>query len=119
MTEAPTRRRIGRRGWRGHRWARAVCLLFAVATIGLIGRALLRDADEGQLRGETLFREIKEQQGISVRALARLHAMREGTEPWPSGDALDDLVAASLRDVEALVARVDAHAHDPLPSASH
>ncbi len=84
-----------------------------VATIALIERALLRDSQSTDgLRGATLFAEVQRRQGISLRTLERLHAMREGTESWPAGDDLDDLVEATLRDVEALVAWVDTHAHD-------
>lgn len=84
-----------------------------VTTIALIERALLRDAREGgALRGAALYAEIEHRQGIRLSTLERLHAMREGQERWPAGEALDDLVAAALRDVEALVAWVDTHAHD-------
>lgn len=89
-----------------------------VNTIALIERALLRDQQRAhELRGGALFAEVERQLGISLDALARLHGMREGSEPWPEGDALDDLVRATLRDVEALVAWVDAHAHDTEPRA--
>ena len=81
-----------------------------VPTIALIERALLR---ESGLRGAALYAEIQTRQGIRLSALERLHAMREGTERWPDGPALDDLVADALRDVETLVAWVDSHArHD-------
>ncbi len=83
-----------------------------VSTIALIERALLRGRQDTGLRGAALFAEIKNRQGISLHTLARLHDMREGSEPWPTGDALDELVEAALRDVEDLVVWVDAHAHD-------
>lgn len=89
-----------------------------VNMIALIERALLREHQSAHaLRGGALFAEVERQQGISLHTLARLHGMREGTEPWPDGDDLDDLVRATLRDVESLVAWVDAHAHDAKPRA--
>lgn len=87
------------------------------ATIGVIERALLRKSAAAQpLRGATLFAEVERRQGIRLSALARLHEMRDGSESWPTGDALDDLVAACLRDVETLVAWVDSHAQDSIGS---
>lgn len=88
-----------------------------VSTIALIERALLRGQQErAAVRGSALFAEVERRQGLSLQTLARLHGMREGSEPWPSGDDLDDLVRAALRDVETLVAWVDSHAHEPIAS---
>lgn len=90
-----------------------------VSTIALIERALLgSDHRTSALKGSALFAEIEKRQGIRLTTLARLHGMREGTEAWPEGEALDDLIRDTLRDVEALVAWVDAHAHDPEPTRS-
>lgn len=90
-----------------------------VSTIALIERALLGfGRGPSAVKGAALFAEIEDRQGIRLKTLARLHAMREGTESWPEGDALDDLIRTTLRDVEALVAWVDAHAHDPEPTRS-
>ncbi|MDG2306209.1 MAG: hypothetical protein P8R42_16470 [Candidatus Binatia bacterium] len=84
-----------------------------VSTISLLERALLEKKAAGaELRGAALFAEIQRLQGITLGSLNRLHAMREERESWPSGDALDELVEGALRDVEALVAWVDTHAHD-------
>ncbi|MBM4268835.1 MAG: hypothetical protein FJ144_19840 [Deltaproteobacteria bacterium] len=74
-----------------------------------IERALV-EAPPGHLRGSALCDEVQRRHGVTLAALARLDAIREGTTPWPSGAGLDDLLGAVLRDVEALVAFVDAHA---------
>lgn len=86
-----------------------------VRTFTLIERALLREKQAtDDLDGAALFAAVERHQGVPTRTLVRLQAMREGGEAFPSGEALDDLVQETLRDVEALVAWVDAH-----PAARH
>ena len=69
-------------------------------TVLVIERALLRTSiTDTAARGETLFAAVERHQGLSLRVLARLYAMRAGRAPWPRNDDLDDLSAAALRDV--------------------
>jgi predicted nucleotidyltransferase len=83
-------------------------LASAVATFEVIERALLRASSDGTAaRGVALFEEVGRRQGIPIRALGRLARLRAGGEVWPSGPDLDDLLAAVLGEVEALVAYVD------------
>ena len=88
-----------------------------VPTVTLIERTLLPDEARGDgLRGEALFARVRDRLGISLGVLAQLYAMREGSVAWPDGELLDDLVGATLRDLDALVAWIDSHAHDPIDS---
>jgi hypothetical protein len=58
-------------------------------------------------RGADLFEEVERRQGVSMKSLARLARLRDEDGSWPSGADLDDLLAAVLREVEALVAYID------------
>jgi predicted nucleotidyltransferase len=83
-------------------------LASAVATFEVIERALLRAGGAAPTaRGVALFEEVERRQRIPMRALARLARLRAEGGAWPSGPELDELLAAVLREVEALVAFVD------------
>jgi hypothetical protein len=83
-------------------------LASAVSTFEVIERALLRVAGDGSVqRGVALFEEVERRQSVPMRALARLARLRAAGGAWPAGDELDELLAAALREVEALVAFVD------------
>lgn len=78
------------------------------AVLAVVERALLHAESGRRPRGEALFEEVQKHAGIRLRALPRLEAMREEREPWPTDADLDDLLAVTLREVEALVQYVDA-----------
>lgn len=81
-----------------------------VPAFSLIERALLPGGDPSSPSGADLFEEVGRSAGVALGALPRLARLREGGEKWPDGEDLDDLLAAVLEEVEALVAFVDRHA---------
>jgi len=83
-------------------------LASAAAAFAIIERALLHVSNDGTApRGAALFEEVGRRQGVPIQALRRLTRLRADGGPWPSGTELDELLAAVLREVEALVAYVD------------
>ncbi len=89
-----------------------------VSTFGVIERALLADDPAvGEAHGEALFRAVAAREGLRLPALEAICRMRAATARWPAGVELDELLAAALDEVEALVAWVDAHEHGARPSA--
>ena len=90
-----------------------------VSVLSLIERSLLSAEEESDdLQGTQLLAAVEEQQGVSLPVLARLQRMRDGAEPWPTGGDLRDLTAGCLKEVEALVSWVDAHAGESLARAA-
>jgi len=81
-----------------------------VAALVVIERALLQAKLGTRLRGEALVGAVEQHAGVKLRALPRLEEIRQGRAPWPAGADLDDLLAAVLREVEALVVFIDGHA---------
>ena len=81
-----------------------------VSTLSVIERTLIgtTPGDE-RLRGTPLFDLVSTQTGVPMSSVKRMHRMREGAEPWPTDADLDDLIAAALGELEALVAYVDGH----------
>jgi predicted nucleotidyltransferase len=79
------------------------------AVLPVIERALLEPVRGPRPRGDALLAAAEQQAGVTLRALRRVAAMRDGSTPWPSGADLDDLLAVVLREVEALVHFVDGH----------
>lgn len=85
-------------------------LASVVPTLEVIERALLRAAgDAAPGRGAALFEEVSRRQDLPLPGLTRLARLRTGQGPWPAGHDLDDLLAAVLHEVEALVAWIDEH----------
>ncbi|MBM4247780.1 MAG: hypothetical protein FJ148_28995 [Deltaproteobacteria bacterium] len=85
-----------------------VALSSLVAVLGVVERALLRDASAEGARGATLAAEVERHTGARLRALPGLAAMREGRTAFPTAADLDDLLAAVLHEVEMVVRYVDA-----------
>jgi hypothetical protein len=71
------------------------------------GRTESPAAPSATPRGADLFEEVERRQGVPMKSLARLARLRDDGGSWPAGAALDDLLAAVLREVEALVAFID------------
>lgn len=104
MTEAPTRRRIGRRGWHGHRWARAICLLFAVATISPITSCVyfntyynaekyFRQAEKARAKAEAQRAGARGARSRSQYVILYDKAVRKASivlEKYPDSDLIDD-----------------------------
>ncbi len=89
-----------------------------VSTFGVIERALLADDPAvGGAHGEALFRALAAREGLRLPALEAICRMRAATARWPAGTELDELLGATLDEVEALVAWVDKHEHGANPPA--
>ena len=82
-------------------------------TFAVLARALLkaRGVDAAGLAGAALFAALSRDGTLSLRILPALAEMRDALRPWPTGANLDELLAALLAEIEALVAFIDsAHA---------
>jgi hypothetical protein len=82
-------------------------LASAAAAFEVIERAWLQVlGDRAAPRGAALFEELARRLDVGMHALARIARLRGGGA-WPTAADLDELLAATLREVEALVTPID------------
>jgi hypothetical protein len=79
------------------------------SSFAVVGAALLELArGVGRPRGAALLAAIADRVGVELPGFREVHESREGARPWPAQQELDRLLDAILRELHAVVAKLDA-----------